>query len=57
MWKTYFQVADTDAAVSQVQELGGKLIDPPQDTPYGRMAGVTDSQGHAFSLMSAPPSN
>ncbi|HWE89544.1 MAG TPA: VOC family protein [Pseudonocardiaceae bacterium] len=51
-WKVYFGVADTDAAVSQVQELGGTLVDPPADTPYGRMAGVKDSQGHAFSLMS-----
>jgi hypothetical protein len=56
-WKAYFGVTDTDAAVSQVQELGGTVVDPPADTPYGRMAGVKDSQGHAFSLMSIQPSS
>ena len=28
---------------------------PPWDTPYGRMAVVSDDQGAVFSLISPPP--
>jgi hypothetical protein len=33
-------------------ELGGSLITPPVDSPYGRMAVVRDDQGAAFAIMS-----
>jgi predicted enzyme related to lactoylglutathione lyase len=51
-WGTYFAVADTDVAVAMVAELGGGLIAPAWDSPYGRMAVVSDDQGAVFSLMS-----
>jgi uncharacterized protein len=51
-WGTYFAVADTDAAAAKVTELGGSLIAPPRDSPYGRMAVVADNQGAVFTLMS-----
>lgn len=51
-WSTYFAVADTDAAAAKVTELGGSLIAPPRDSPYGRMAVVADNQGAVFTLMS-----
>ena len=51
-WGTYFGVADTDAVVVRVMELGGSLITPPVDSPYGRMAVVRDDQGAAFAIMS-----
>ena len=51
-WRTYFAVDDTDAAVARVTELGGRLIAPAWDSPYGRMAVVSDDQGAVFSLMS-----
>jgi uncharacterized protein len=51
-WGTYFAVADTDAAIARVTELGGTVIAPAWDSPYGRMAVVADSQGAVFSLMS-----
>ncbi len=54
-WRTYFAVADTDAAVAKVTELGGRLIAPAWDSPYGRMAVVSDDQGAVFSLMSVEP--
>jgi predicted enzyme related to lactoylglutathione lyase len=54
-WATYFTVADTDAAVAKVEELGGKVIDPPETTPFGRMATVADDQGTIFKLNSVPP--
>jgi predicted enzyme related to lactoylglutathione lyase len=53
-WLTYFAVADTDGAVATVERLGGKVIGPPHDTPYGRMAVATDPQGAVFAVISAP---
>ncbi len=52
-WGTYFAVADTDAAVAKVIELGGSLVAPAWDSPYGRMAVVSDDQGAMFALMSS----
>jgi predicted enzyme related to lactoylglutathione lyase len=50
-WRTYFKVADTDAAVAEVERLGGTAIQPAWDTEFGRMAAVTDDQGVPFMLM------
>ena len=36
------EVEDTDAAVKTTTELGGSLIMPAEDTPYGRIAQVAD---------------
>lgn len=51
-WETYFAVADTDAATALVLELGGRVLDGPSDTPYGRVARVSGPAGEQFSLMS-----
>jgi predicted enzyme related to lactoylglutathione lyase len=51
-WSSYFAVADTDTAAGKVTELGGSVIAPAWDSPYGRMAVVADDQGAVFSLMS-----
>ena len=53
-WSTYFAVEDTDAAVATVTGTGGSVTRAPWDTPYGRMAIVSDDQGAVFSLMSTP---
>lgn len=50
-WATYFAVPDTDAALAAVTRLGGQVIAPAWDTPYGRMAMVSDDQGGVFSVM------
>ena len=47
-WRTYFEVPVTDAACVKVAELGGQVVAPPTDTPYGRLARVTDDQGAHF---------
>lgn len=47
-WRVYFQVPDTDAAVRKVTDLGGTVLVAPTDTPYGRLASVTDDQGAVF---------
>ena len=51
-WSVYFGVADTDAAVAKVSDLGGTTLRPAWETPYGRMAVVADNHGAPFSLIS-----
>lgn len=51
-WLVYFAVDDTDEAVNEVVRLGGNVLQPPWDTPYGRMSVVSDTEGARFALMS-----
>ncbi len=51
-WSVYFRVADADAALAKVVELGGAIVQPVDDTPYGRLAGATDITGASFKLIS-----
>ena len=44
-WSTYFAVGDTDAAVATITGAGGAVMREPWDSPYGRMAVVSDDQG------------
>lgn len=53
-WMVYFAVPDADAAAEQVTALGGSVMQPPFDTPYGRMALVAGPQGETFSVMQLP---
>jgi predicted enzyme related to lactoylglutathione lyase len=46
-------VDDADAAVTRAAELGGSVISPAEDTPYGRLATVADPAGATFKLMAA----
>jgi predicted enzyme related to lactoylglutathione lyase len=50
-WVVYFRVGDTDAALAQVVDLGGAVIRPAEDTPYGRMAEASDPTGAVFKLV------
>jgi predicted enzyme related to lactoylglutathione lyase len=50
-WGVYFGVADTDAAVEKVKELGGALLYGPQDIEPGRHAVVADNVGAAFNVI------
>ncbi|MFD9739520.1 VOC family protein [Umezawaea sp. NPDC059074] len=50
-WVTYFSVEDTDEAVARIAELGGHVILPPSDSPYGRSALVSDDQGTVFAVI------
>ncbi len=52
-WMTYFMVTDTDVAVAAATERGATVLGEPVDTPYGRMASITDPQGATFSIMGA----
>ena len=53
-WGVYFAVTDTDAAMAKVTELGGRTVQPPMDTPFGRIGVVADNHGAVFSLITPP---
>lgn len=53
-WEVYFQVDDVDAAVAKALTLGATVINEAEDTPYGRLAGLTDGTGAMFKLMQPP---
>ena len=54
-WSVYFGVADTDRALEQIVELGGAVVDPAVDTPYGRLATASDPCGAIFKLIADTP--
>lgn len=50
-WEVYFAVADTGLALSRVTQLGGSQLGPAYDTPFGRLAPVSDPGGAKFKLV------
>jgi predicted enzyme related to lactoylglutathione lyase len=54
-WVAYFSVADTDTAVTAAVGGGGSMQGTPMDTPFGRMAFLTDPDGAVFALAGPPP--
>lgn len=55
-WLVYFEVADTDATVAEINELGGSVMADPMDIPdVGRLAVVSDPQGAAFGVVKSVP--
>ena len=53
-WEHYFSVADADASSARVVELGGTVLDGPQDSPFGRLSHAKDSLGAHFTLIQTP---
>jgi uncharacterized protein len=53
-WSSYFAVEDADAAVAKVVELGGTVVQPIRDSPYGRIGVVADNNDAVFSLVEPP---
>ncbi|WP_040797595.1 VOC family protein [Nocardia higoensis] len=49
-WGVYFGSADVDTTVAKAVELGARLVHPAEDSPYGRMAVLTDPTGARFSV-------
>jgi predicted enzyme related to lactoylglutathione lyase len=49
-WSVYLGVADVDAALDRAVELGGSVVAAAEDTPYGRLATVSDPTGGVFKL-------
>jgi predicted enzyme related to lactoylglutathione lyase len=53
-WAIYWEVANVDAASATTVQLGGSVLEEAVDTPYGRMATVTDPAGAQFKLRTGP---
>ena len=53
-WLTYFAVDDADASATSAGRLGGDVLFPPQDSPFGRFAVLRDPQGATFNAIRPP---
>jgi uncharacterized protein len=53
-WSIYFGAQDVDATLANVVELGGSVVEPAEDTPYGRLAQAADPSGVRFKLVQPP---
>jgi len=49
-WEVFLRVADVDSALRGVVALGGKILRPAADTPFGRLAEAADPMGARFNL-------
>lgn len=52
-WYVYFGVEDTDSALARIGFLGGRVVTPAEDTPYGRIATAADPTGAQFKLVAS----
>ncbi|MBG0832904.1 VOC family protein [Planomonospora sp. ID67723] len=50
-WRTYFAVADADATVAKVRELGGRIFTEPVMTPAGAVAVMADPEFAIFAVV------
>jgi predicted enzyme related to lactoylglutathione lyase len=50
-WGVYFGTDDADKTLAQVTDLGGAVVQPAEDTPYGRLAVATDPMGAEFKII------
>ena len=51
-WAVYFSVTNVDDTVERARLLGGKVVQPPMDTPFGRVAELVDNSGASFKVHS-----
>jgi predicted enzyme related to lactoylglutathione lyase len=56
-WSVTFAVDDADAIAAKAAELGGKVLVPPFDAPWVRMAVIADPQGASFIASKFVPQN
>lgn len=54
-WRPYFQVADVDITIAAALAAGAQLTSPAEDTPFGRMATLTDPLGVQIRVAAPPP--
>ena len=50
-WITYFTVANVDESVALVTKHGGKIMGNIDDSPFGRIAALTDLSGATFKIL------
>ena len=51
-WTTFFGAEDVDKTLQVIADNGGAVVQPAEDTPYGRLAAATDPTGVVFNLSS-----
>jgi uncharacterized protein len=56
-WGVTFSTDDADATAAKAAELGGKVIVPPFDAPWSRLAIINDPQGATFIASKFVPEN
>jgi predicted enzyme related to lactoylglutathione lyase len=49
-YEVFFAVTDCDAATYRATALGGSVLAPPFDTPFGRIAVLADDRGVPFTI-------
>ncbi len=54
-WQFYVEVVDTDASVQRATDIGGKVVEDAENTPYGRLAVIADPSGIPFAIMGPDP--
>lgn len=50
-WEIYFEVTDLDTSSAKIVELGGQILTPPHDSPFGRLGLFVDCTGALFKLV------
>jgi len=53
-WSAFFTVADCDKAAASTAELGGKVLQGPDESPYGRTAMISDPSGALLRISALP---
>jgi predicted enzyme related to lactoylglutathione lyase len=53
-WSVYIGVENADATIAKAKEMGGAVVQGPDDTPYGRLATLTDATGAQFKIVQPP---
>lgn len=56
-WRVYFGVEDAAASAELVKELGGQVLDGPEDTPYGKIVTIQDPMGATLLIASGFPAS
>ena len=51
-WNVFLGSDDVDKTIELITANGGSVVRAAEDTPYGRLAAVTDPTGAAFNLSS-----
>ena len=54
-WQIYIGVEDVDTLLNRTEEFGGAVLQPAQDTPFGRLAQIGDPTGAIIKLSSVGP--
>jgi predicted enzyme related to lactoylglutathione lyase len=54
-WQVYWGVDDADAASAAAVSLGGSVLQEAEDTPFGRIAALTDPFGTPFKIAQGTP--